>query len=314
MQSRGQTAIECRVRIPPAACGVNPDLHFLPRGFPPHPSRAVCANCVAGPYDADTMETGDEHRQYELAFETSGDAGEVALACAGEVLDRITLREPRAHARTFVAAVAEICNRHSVRSIDIGALFVSIGPGSFTGLRIGVTVTKMLSFAIARSTGKEPAVVGVPTLQVIAQNALTLADAPKEVAVFIDAMRGRVFAATFRCDAADEPRRDNRDENPLAYRPFDEAREVEPAAYLASLDPRCGVMGDGVRRHRDVCVASGLRILPEELFAPRADVVYHLGRAMLRRGETTPPRMLTPLYIRVPDAEEKWQAKHGAGA
>lgn len=270
------------------------------------------AKSLIAPYHADCMRSGREHMEYALAFESSGDAGEVVLGRDGTVLDRIALREPRAHARTFVAAVAEVCSRHSVCAGEIGALFVSVGPGSFTGLRIGVTVTKMLAFAAARSIGREPAIVGVPTLQVIAQNAQALSEPPKEVAVLIDAMRGRVFAATFRRDAADEPRRYRVNGDVPLYRPIDEAREVEPAAYLASLDRRCCVMGEGVRRHREICDRSGLRVLPDELFSPQADVVHRLGRMMHARGETTPARMLTPLYIRVPDAEEKWRAKNRA--
>ena len=224
------------------------------------------------------MGSDDEHLGYGLAFETSGDPGEVTLGRAGDVLDRVALREPRAHARTFVAAVAEICGRHNVRPIDIGALFVSLGPGSFTGLRIGVTVTKMLSFATARSSGKEAAVVGV-RLQVTPRTT-TIAD-PPEVGV-LRTMRGRVLPrhsdATLQRNHVASPfwplPRMNRDAT---------SRTCCPG--ISSIDERgrsnrlhfwrrwidAAVMGDGVRRYA-TARASGLRVL-SRLFIPTADVV-----------------------------------------
>lgn len=258
------------------------------------------------------MASAKEGPGYGLAIETSGDRGEVALGHGDAVLDRLALREVRAHARDLVATVAELAERNHVTPGQLEALYVSIGPGSFTGLRIGVTTTRMLAYAIARSTQREPVVVGVPTMLAIAENAVAVENPPEQVVVLVDAMRGRGFASRFERRAfrsADASGARGLDDRRWEYVAVEEPSEVEVAAYLASLDRRGGVMGAGVHRYRAECVDSGHRILPDETFLPRVDVVYGLGRRMSDRGETESPHRLTPLYVRIPDAEEKWRSR-----
>ena len=87
-----------------------------------------------------------------------------------------------------------------------------------------------------------------------------------------------------------------------------EPAEVDPRRFLAEQKPECAVMGEGVRHHRASVTASGLTILPDNLFTPRAETVYHLGvsRAATARIER---RALVPLYIRPPEAEERWERR-----
>ena len=109
-----------------------------------------------------------------------------------------------------------------------------------------------------------------------------------------------MFAATFSLIAG-------------AYVPVSEPREAEPEDYLGRQDRGCAVMGEGVAYHRRAVEASGLKILPETLWPPRAETVYRLGFARAARGEVSDRRTLVPLYIRPPDAEEKFagtQPKH----
>ena len=228
---------------------------------------------------------------YALALETSGLHGGLALGRGGRIIGTIAFGGPRRHATDFLPALQALCRAHSVSPPAVRLALVSVGPGSFTGLRIGITAARMLALA-NRAT-----VVGVPTLEVIAQNAADVPDPPERLVVILDAKRQRVYAATFQ-------RRERQ------YLPESDPAEVTPATFLADLDPRCAVMGDGVPCHREAVAASGLPVLPQALFAPRAETVYSLGLARLRQGEVGDRRMLVPLYVRPPEAEERWEQRH----
>lgn len=97
----------------------------------------------------------------------------------------------------------------------------------------------------------------------------------------------------------------------MCYTPIDSPREADPAAYLATLPRDCAVLGEGVPYHQAAVTASGLPVLPRDLFPPRVETVYRLGAERAAEGLFVPPRDLIPVYIRPPEAEEVWAAKHG---
>ncbi len=232
---------------------------------------------------------------YGLAFETSGTLGSVALGCGDDVLEVRTLSGPRRHAVEFLPAITMICRAHGALPGSIRRIFVSIGPGSFTGLRIGVTAARMIALASGAR------IVGVPTLEVIAQNALDAATPPDRAAIVLDAKRGRVYAAVF-------VRKGDR------YAPTANPVEADPARFLAScaaLPGSCTVLGEGVIYHREVVEASGLTILAESFYPPRAETVYRLGVDRAKEGRFNDRRTLVPTYIRPPEAEEKWEQRQG---
>ncbi len=212
----------------------------------------------------------------------------------------------------FLPAIAAICNDHDIKPGDIGTVYVSCGPGSFTGLRISVTTARMMALAGGAR------LVAVPTLEVIAQNALdepeshtqteptptngngsdhAQAGPPSRVAVVLDAKRSRVYACGF-------VRRGDR------YSPDGDPIETDPTEFLSQqskLDPTCAVLGEGVLYHRAAIEAVGLHVLPERSHLPRAETVYRLGLAMARRGLFSDRRALIPVYVRPPEADEKWR-------
>jgi tRNA threonylcarbamoyladenosine biosynthesis protein TsaB len=227
---------------------------------------------------------------FALAFETSSAWGCVALGRGTGILGIRTFSAPRRHANEFLSAIDELCTEHAVAPNAVRFVYVSAGPGSFTGLRIGITAAR----AIALATGAK--VVAVPSLEVVAQNAADAPTPPEQLAVILDAKRKRVYAATFT----------RREE---AYVPVTEPAEVDPAEFLAAQEPSCAVFGEGVAYHREAVEASGLPILPEEFHRPRAKTVYRLGTERARQGRFDDPRQLIPIYIRPPEAEEKWQQR-----
>ena len=232
---------------------------------------------------------------WALALETSDRRSGVLLARGERVVSAVTLDADRRHAANLVPAARELCASAGATPAEIALVSLSIGPGSFTGLRIGVTVARMLAMA----TGAR--LVAVPTLEVIAQNALEAADPPKHVVVLLDAGRGDAYAATFR--RTDE-----------AYQPEGEPIMVDPAAFLSKCDAECGVMGEGATRFAEVVNVAGLTRLSPELDAPRVEVVHRLGYRLARAGTFTDRYRLVPTYIRKPAAEETWEKKQGAQA
>ena len=139
-------------------------------------------------------------------------------------------------------------------------------------------------------------IIGVPTLQVIAQNANLLPKPPESVAVILDAKRQRVYAALFR-----------RIEG--VFQSDSAAEEVEPAAFLTVLPQGCTVLGTGVTVHRETVQRCGLNVLPEQFYRARAETVYALGVRRAKSAEDIDPRLLVPDYVRRPEAEERWEQR-----
>jgi tRNA threonylcarbamoyladenosine biosynthesis protein TsaB len=172
-------------------------------------------------------------------------------------------------------------------------VYVSAGPGSFTGLRLGVTFARTLVWA---ARGRVRA-VRVSTLDVIAQNCLELTPPPDDLVVLLDAKRGRVFAAAFVIDQG-------------TYRRTTEPAEWEVEALAATLPLGCAAVGEGIAYHGPAVNGAGFDVLPEELNRPRAEMVHALGYARATAGDFDELSALVPVYVRRPEAEEVWERRH----
>lgn len=225
-----------------------------------------------------------------LAVETSGRFGGLALTLGDRLIETVRFSAAMRHAREIVVAAEGLLARHGRLPGEVEEVFVSGGPGSFTGLRVGITFARMMALAV------EARVVRVPTLDVIAQNALRERPPHGCVAVILDAKRGRVFAAAFEW-------REGR------FFPLAEPTECDPATFLRTLPRETRILGEGVGYHLEAVRKSGLRILSEEFSLPEAEVVWRLGRERARKEGYDARRMLVPIYIRPPEAEEKWAAR-----
>ncbi len=242
------------------------------------------------PYDTTTM--ADENRQplHNVAIETSGVLGSVALGRVADILQSVTFSGGLRHAVELLPTIDRFCRAEGVSPGDIGECYVSGGPGSFTGVRIGMTVARTLAM-VGRVR-----VVRVPTLDVIAQNALQLDDPPPNLGVILDARRRRVYAAAFVLRGS----RYERTTGPA---------EVEPARFLAELPRPGALIGEGVRYPAGAVKASGLVVLPERTHRARVEVVHVLGRGLAAAGRFDGPEQLIPIYVRRPEAEEVWERR-----
>ena len=246
-----------------------------------------------------------------LAVETSGTHGGIALMEDQRVLDEVCLAEGLRHARDLVAAIRDACNRAAWDRRRIDVVAVSIGPGSFTGIRIAVTFAKF----VAWDTGAK--VVVVPTLRALAENA---PGACGRIVPILDAKRGGLFASIFERRSGPPPSgsagiMSDLDETfgPALIEPEDLARRLESQCAPAGLAPPCGrpvyILGPGIPKGRAALAA--FELAPEPMWNVRPAVVAHLGWQLHEEGRYADPLRLEPVYIRPPEAQEIWERKHG---
>lgn len=219
-----------------------------------------------------------------LAIETSGRVGSIALADAGVIVAEEVFPHGLKHAAEIIPMIDRLCRSQGWVPKQLEHLYVSSGPGSFTGLRIGITLAKTLAFA----TGVK--LVSVPTVRALAENAP--ADV-KHLVIVLDAKRDQIFTARFE-------------------RMADGWVEREPA-HLDSLtamlerSPRpVHLLGEGIPFHEKFLMKdAGVIIAPPELWSARASTVLKIGTEMALRGDFANPELLAPVYIRKPEAQEK---------
>lgn len=226
-----------------------------------------------------------------LAIETSGRLGSVALMQDEQILDEQSFEHGFRHAADIIPVIDRMAGAHDIAANQILRIFVSAGPGSFTGIRIGITLAKTLAFA----TGAK--IVAVPTVAVLAENAPAEA---RNLIIVLDAKRGQIFTARFSRSARGDAR----------------WIEIEPAhldtlAAMLSRSPRAThLLGEGIAYHRpEIPDDPGVIITDESTWQPRAAVVGRIGLEMATQNEFTPMDQLTPIYLRRPEAEEKWEAR-----
>jgi tRNA threonylcarbamoyladenosine biosynthesis protein TsaB len=221
-----------------------------------------------------------------LALETSSRVGSVTLCRDAAILDEKTYAHGLQHAAALVPLVDGMLAAHAHRPADLSHVAVSIGPGSFTGLRVGVTFAKTLAFA----TGAK--IVAVPTVDAIAAN--LPADSTQAIVV-LDAKRGHIFTARF-----------SRPEPDAAWTCTEPARLDTLRSMLARTSGSVHLIGEGIPFHRDqIEDESRIKIVDESLWTPRASSVARLAILRVERGEFVDPLKFEPIYVRLPEAEEK---------
>lgn len=222
----------------------------------------------------------------QLALETSGITGSVALLVGGELIAETSLPAGQRSGRSLAPAIAELIARVGWKPRDVSLVSVTVGPGSFTGLRIGVTTAKVFAYAV----GAE--VLGIDTLDVIAAQA-PLGQTPLEVV--LPAERSQVFCGTYLQNAARRYLR----QGPI--------RLIGEAQWLADLkDP---VLVSGPAAHKlelppQATLVEGVRRLPI------AATVGRLADESFSTGHRNDLWTLVPEYHRPSAAEEKWLATH----
>ena len=230
-------------------------------------------------------------RNVSIAIETSCRTGGAALGIGGELARTVAFDAASRHATVLITQLKGLLDAAELCATDLREVYVSAGPGSFTGLRIGITVARTLAQAV-------PAVrcVAVPTVAAVADSARPLNWA--HLGVVLDAKDDLVYAATFA----------RRDEQIVPCSP---PAVVSESDFLAAAPRPITLIGEGLAYHD--LAGPDVTIPPpaSPLHLPTAEGVWRVGREMARRGEFTEYHRLGPTYTRKPEAVRLWERRGG---
>jgi tRNA threonylcarbamoyladenosine biosynthesis protein TsaB len=217
--------------------------------------------------------------------------------------DPAALAARPAHAGELMPAVADVMDRAGVDYGDLEAIAVGVGPGTFTGLRIGIATARALASANGlqlRPVSSLAALARGIEAEAAAAGPRAVAEASSSLLAVIDAKRGEVFAAEYAPGG-------DRHWGPLALRPEEIAKRAASRPTLAASRPTLAASrptlaaGDGSVRFRGVLEAAGISVMPDE---SRAHVVRALH--VCRLAAAVPgvaPQSVLPDYLRAPDAK-----------
>jgi tRNA threonylcarbamoyladenosine biosynthesis protein TsaB len=234
----------------------------------------------------DRQSTASEPRL--LVIETSERIGVVALAAGERLLGERRLDEARRHARDLAPAIRDLLMEQGWRARDLDAVVVSRGPGSYTGLRVGVMSAKTLAYAAGCT------LLAVDTFAAIARQAPPEALA---IDVIADAQQDKLYVQRFARMSAAEPLNAA---SALAIVSF--------ASWQLSLADSDWVAGPGLEKFGKL-LESHARTVSLEAWFPRSESLAWLALERLARGGKDDVFAIEPLYLRPSSAEEKWQQR-----
>lgn len=223
-----------------------------------------------------------------LGIETATERVSVAIGGHEGVLGLFEIDRGRRHAETLVPAIEFLCRQADITLEEFGCVAVDVGPGLFTGMRVGIATGKALAQAL-----RIP-MIGVSSLDLLA---FPLRHTDKTIAAVVDARRGELFYAFYRqvpggVQRVTEPR---------------VGRADDLVADLIARGQETVCVGDGALRYKDD-IGDALRVEFAEqwLSNPSAAPLVQLAHARALREDWVNPWELQPLYLRKPDAQINW--------
>lgn len=235
-----------------------------------------------------------------LVVESAAEAAGVALADEDGVLGYSVVARGRRHTETVAPSIETLCRRVGVALSDVDALGVDVGPGLFTGLRVGVGTVKALAFAL------DVPVVEAGSLEVLAHAvAGSGADGGRLLVPVVDARRGEVFAAPFRVVEG-------------RLQPLGDAAVRDPAALateLAAREEPLVLAGNGALRYRALFDAVPWATLAGPAYrSPPVMALAELCVARALAGAGVDGAAVMPEYLRQADARINWEQRIPARA
>ena len=218
-----------------------------------------------------------------LGLETASPSGGAALFDGERLLGVQLINSSQAHSRLILPAVQKMLEENDLTIGDLGAVAVSAGPGSFTGVRVGLTLGKALC-----EPSDGPGLVLVPTLEALAARCWR-GEAAEVVVPLLNAMRGEVYGAVF---APGDGGRMQRVEEDFVCAPEEIVKRVEGRVLFA---------GEGALAYRDLFEADfedRAVWARADGFHPGPEQVALLGRERALRGEFADPATAGPIYLR----------------
>lgn len=244
-----------------------------------------------------------------MAIETSAQIGSVALAEGPEMLCRQGFTANLRHASELLVTMDQLTRGQGWEPGDIEQLYISAGPGSFTGLRIAVTCAKTLAYA------QPTQIVAVPSTDVLVLNAEKESTQVPYVGVVIDAKRKGIYAAAYeRIEGGKEISDDIINSYVPGYRCLMAPTMMRPEELLDRVNRPIYLLGDGLRFWGKKLRGEDVYGLEEEYWQPDAANLLRCGWLRAGAGLFTEADELVPLYLRRPEAVERWEKLHGKDA
>lgn len=227
-----------------------------------------------------------------LAIDTSATAASVALCDENKLIGEFFINTKLTHSRTLMPMVENLLSNTNMQTSDITAIAVNCGPGSFTGVRIGVAAAKGLAFA------DDLPCIEVSTLESLAYN---MQSAKGIICSVMDARCSQVYNALFKCNGV-KPERIC-DDRALSI--------TELCDELKGFNERIILVGDGA----ELCYNAMKELLPNVELAPtsvrfqRASSTAEIALEKFNNNELLSPAQLVPVYLRLPQAERELKKK-----
>jgi len=219
-----------------------------------------------------------------LGIDTATWTASVGLRVDDQVVCERSERADGSHAVSLLRLIDDVLRAGSCAVSDLDAVAVSGGPGSFTGLRISLSVAKGLAYASGAR------LISVPTLEALAR---TVTDRGQPICALLDARKGEVYAACFE---------------PVGTRlqRLTDDLLLTPDALLTRLPLPCVVLGDGIATYGPLLqsrLGERATLLPFDIYGPRGGMVAAMGAERLQAGHVDDFASLEPAYIRPSEAE-----------
>jgi tRNA threonylcarbamoyladenosine biosynthesis protein TsaB len=218
-----------------------------------------------------------------LAIDTATATCSVAIGHDNSVVSEILRDRGKTHASMVMNLVDQALSAAGMKTKDIDAYAVTVGPGSFTGLRIGLAAVKGLAFSHNKP------IAGIMSLDALAA---PIPASTADICAMIDARRGEVYAALYRWDAG----------RLISRRP---PEAVSPETVLAEITGPTIFVGDGAVAYRNLILSRSLEgavLATTEQHMLRASVVARLGMDRILSGQALDAFRLMPVYLRKSDA------------
>ena len=225
-----------------------------------------------------------------LALETATMAGSAAIVQDEELPGEIRVNISVAHAERLMPSIEYLLNASRISIKDIDAFAVSIGPGSFTGLRIGLSTAKGFSY----STGKP--IISVPTLDAFAR---ALPFCPHSICPMLDARKNEVYAGLYKWESG------------ICTKIVSETA-INPADFLRQIKGPIVFMGEGARIYKKLIeevLGDAALFAPASKMIPSASAVGEIALEKFKKGIIADPVSLSPFYLRKSEAEMKEDAR-----
>ena len=232
-----------------------------------------------------------------LTVETSGRTGSAAIGTCDSILEEGFLSGHLRHGSELFTCCQGLLNHIGHKACDINQIYISAGPGSFTGIRIAVAMAKM--FALANNIK----IAAISTMDAISVNATEYINETGEqvnqIAVILDAKRKQFYIAVYK--KKEQGWEKTVDDSLMTSSQF--------CRRFGSSKEKIWLLGEGLVYYKDDFKGDKINFLPEEYWYPKAHNTYIIGKQKALANQFADPLTLTPFYLRKTEATEKWEQK-----